>query len=85
LHGNSFQDYGEIGAMIVVLGAIAQALQLAFALGTLPALLSVSTISSLAKGAFQKHFVRFGRSRRHPPWHHQHAICMGLDRGRHER
>jgi hypothetical protein len=32
---------------------------LAFALGTLPALLSLSTISSLAKGALQKHFVRF--------------------------
>ena len=32
---------------------------LAFALGTLPALLSLSAISSLAKGAFQKHFLRF--------------------------
>jgi sulfite exporter TauE/SafE/copper chaperone CopZ len=32
---------------------------LAFALGTLPALLSLSTISSLAKGALQRHFVRF--------------------------
>jgi len=32
---------------------------LAFALGTLPALLSLSTISSLAKGAFQRHFLRF--------------------------
>jgi uncharacterized protein len=32
---------------------------LAFALGTLPALLSLSTVSSLAKGAFQQHFLRF--------------------------
>jgi uncharacterized protein len=32
---------------------------LAFALGTLPALLSLSAISSLAKGAFQRHFLRF--------------------------
>ena len=32
---------------------------LAFALGTLPALLSLSAVSSFAKGAFQKHFVRF--------------------------
>jgi sulfite exporter TauE/SafE len=32
---------------------------LAFALGTLPALLSLSTISSIAKGAFQRHFLRF--------------------------
>ena len=32
---------------------------LAFALGTLPALLSLSAVSSLAKGAFQKHFLRF--------------------------
>ncbi len=32
---------------------------LAFALGTLPALLSLSTISGLAKGAFQRHFLRF--------------------------
>lgn len=32
---------------------------LAFAIGTLPALLSLSAISSLAKGAFQKHFLRF--------------------------
>jgi sulfite exporter TauE/SafE len=32
---------------------------LAFALGTLPALLSLSTVSSLAKGAFQRHFLRF--------------------------
>ena len=31
---------------------------LAFALGTLPALLSLSAISSFAKGAFQKHFLR---------------------------
>ena len=31
----------------------------AFALGTLPALLSLSLISSLAKGAFQRHFLRF--------------------------
>jgi uncharacterized protein len=39
-----------------VIGALTM---LAFALGTLPALLSLSTISSLAKGAFQRHFVRF--------------------------
>lgn len=32
---------------------------LAFALGTLPALLSLSAISSLARGGFQKHFMRF--------------------------
>lgn len=32
---------------------------LAFALGTLPALISLSAVSSLAKGAFQKHFLRF--------------------------
>jgi uncharacterized protein len=32
---------------------------LAFAVGTLPALLSLSAVSSLAKGAFQKHFLRF--------------------------
>jgi sulfite exporter TauE/SafE/copper chaperone CopZ len=32
---------------------------LAFALGTLPALLSLSTVSSLSKGAFQRHFLRF--------------------------
>ena len=32
---------------------------LVFALGTLPALLSLSVISSLAKGAFQRHFIRF--------------------------
>jgi uncharacterized protein len=32
---------------------------LAFALGTLPALLSLSAVSSFARGAFQKHFVRF--------------------------
>lgn len=32
---------------------------LAFALGTLPALLSLSAVSSCAKGAFQKHFLRF--------------------------
>jgi uncharacterized protein len=32
---------------------------LAFALGTLPALLSLSAISSLAKGALQRHFLRF--------------------------
>jgi sulfite exporter TauE/SafE/copper chaperone CopZ len=31
---------------------------LAFALGTLPALLSLSAISSLAKGAFQTHFLK---------------------------
>lgn len=30
-----------------------------FALGTLPALLSLSAISSFAKGAFQKHFLKF--------------------------
>jgi uncharacterized protein len=32
---------------------------LAFALGTLPALVSLSAISSFARGAFQKHFMRF--------------------------
>jgi sulfite exporter TauE/SafE/copper chaperone CopZ len=32
---------------------------LAFALGTLPALLSLSALSSFAKGGFQKHFLRF--------------------------
>jgi uncharacterized protein len=32
---------------------------LAFAVGTLPALLSLSAVSSLAKGPFQKHFLRF--------------------------
>ena len=31
---------------------------LVFALGTLPALLSLSALSSFAKGAFQKHFLR---------------------------
>jgi sulfite exporter TauE/SafE/copper chaperone CopZ len=31
---------------------------LAFALGTLPALLSLSAVSSMATGAFQKHFIR---------------------------
>ena len=32
---------------------------LAFSLGTLPALLSISAISSFARGTFQRHFVRF--------------------------
>src|SRR3989344_943589 len=32
---------------------------LTFSLGTLPALLSISAISSFAKGAFQQHFLRF--------------------------
>ena len=32
---------------------------LVFAIGTLPALLSLAALSSLAKGAFQKHFLRF--------------------------
>jgi sulfite exporter TauE/SafE/copper chaperone CopZ len=32
---------------------------LAFALGTLPALLSLSALSGFARGAFQKHFLRF--------------------------
>ncbi len=32
---------------------------LAFSLGTLPMLLSLSALSSFAKGAFQKHFLRF--------------------------
>lgn len=32
---------------------------LAFSLGTLPALISLGAISSFAKGAFQKHFLRF--------------------------
>ena len=31
---------------------------LAFALGTLPALLSLSALSSFAKGAFQRHFLK---------------------------
>jgi len=31
----------------------------AFSLGTLPALLSISAISSFARGAFQRHFIRF--------------------------
>jgi uncharacterized protein len=33
-------------------------IMLVFALGTLPALLSLSALSSFAKGAFQKHFLR---------------------------
>ncbi len=32
---------------------------LTFSLGTLPALLSLSAVSSFAKGAFQRHFLRF--------------------------
>ena len=32
---------------------------LAFSLGTLPALLSLSAVSSLATGSFQRHFLRF--------------------------
>lgn len=32
---------------------------LAFSLGTLPALMSLSTISSFAKGTFQRHFLKF--------------------------
>ena len=32
---------------------------LAFALGTLPALLSLSAVSSFAKGGFQRHFLKF--------------------------
>ncbi len=32
---------------------------LAFSLGTLPALMSLSAISSFAKGAFQRHFLKF--------------------------
>jgi uncharacterized protein len=32
---------------------------LAFSIGTLPALLSLSAVSSFAKGGFQKHFLRF--------------------------
>ncbi len=39
-----------------VAGAITM---LAFALGTLPTLLSLSAISSFARGSFQKHFLRF--------------------------
>ena len=38
-----------------VVGALTM---LAFALGTLPALLSLSVVSSFAKGGFQKHFAR---------------------------
>jgi len=39
--------------------AVGALTMLAFALGTLPALLSLSAISSLARGGFQKHFLRF--------------------------
>ncbi|ODT21654.1 MAG: hypothetical protein ABS54_12315 [Hyphomicrobium sp. SCN 65-11] len=39
--------------------AVGALTMLAFALGTLPALLSLSTISSFAKGPFQRHFLRF--------------------------
>jgi len=39
--------------------AIGALTMLAFSLGTLPALLSLSAISSFAKGDFQKHFLRF--------------------------
>ena len=39
----------------ILVGAITM---LVFALGTLPALLSLSAVSSFATGAFQKHFVR---------------------------
>ncbi len=39
-----------------VVGALTM---LAFALGTLPALLSLSALSSFAHGSFQKHFLRF--------------------------
>jgi uncharacterized protein len=39
--------------------AIGALTMLAFSLGTLPALLSLSAVSSFAKGAFQKRFVRF--------------------------
>jgi uncharacterized protein len=38
--------------------AIGALTMLAFAIGTLPALLSLSAVSSIATGAFQKHFVR---------------------------
>lgn len=34
-------------------------IMLAFSLGTLPALMSLSAISSFAKGAFQRHFLKF--------------------------
>ncbi len=39
--------------------AIGALTMLAFSLGTLPALLSLSALSSFASGAFQKHFLRF--------------------------
>ena len=39
-----------------VIGALTM---LAFALGTLPALLSLSALSTFAKGGFRKHFLRF--------------------------
>jgi sulfite exporter TauE/SafE/copper chaperone CopZ len=39
-----------------VIGALTM---LAFSLGTLPSLLSLSAISSFARGSFQKHFLRF--------------------------
>ena len=39
--------------------AIGALTMLAFALGTLPALLSLSALSSFAHGGFQKHFLRF--------------------------
>lgn len=39
--------------------AIGALTMLAFALGTLPALLSLSAMSSFASGSFQRHFLRF--------------------------
>jgi len=39
--------------------AIGALTMLAFSLGTLPALLSLSAVSSLASGSFQRHFLRF--------------------------
>lgn len=39
--------------------AVGALTMLVFSLGTLPALLSLGFVSSFAKGAFQKHFIRF--------------------------
>jgi uncharacterized protein len=45
-----------LGKGSVTVGALTM---FVFALGTLPALLSLSALSSFARGAFQKHFLRF--------------------------
>lgn len=39
--------------------AVGALTMLAFSLGTLPALLSLSAVSSFARGAFQRHFLKF--------------------------